>query len=61
MFNYISSFIDLLTKPTLTDEYIIEKWKKDNKGELLGFSTDEEAKFIDTTIKKNNKTVSSNL
>ena len=61
MSNYISKFIDFFTKPTLTDEYIIDKWMKENKGELQGFSTDEEARFTDTTIKKANKTLSSNF
>ena len=45
----INKFIDFFTKPTSTDEYIIDKWKRENEGRLQGFSTDEEAGFVDTT------------
>ena len=31
MSDYINKFIDFSTKPTLTDEYIIEKWKKETE------------------------------
>ena len=55
MSDYINKFIDFFTKPTLTDEYIIEKWKKENKGKLQGFATDKEAGFIDTKRVTGNK------
>ena len=45
----INKFIDFFTKPTSTDEYIIDKWKREHEEELPRFSTDEEAGFIDTT------------
>ncbi len=46
MSNLINKFVDFFTKPH-DDEYIIEKWKKENKGELQGFATDKEAGFIE--------------
>jgi|TARA_R110000787_G_scaffold236540_2_gene343099 hypothetical protein len=56
MFNLVSKFVNFFTKPTSNDEYIVNKWKKEQKErELPRFSTDKEAGFVDTTLGPSNK------
>lgn len=56
MSNLVSKFVNFFTKPTSNDEYIINKWKKEQEEkELPRFSTDKEAGFIDTTRGTGNK------
>ena len=31
MFNLVSKFVNFFTKPTSNDEYIVNKWKKEQK------------------------------
>ena len=55
MSNLINKFVDFFTKPH-DDEYIIDKWTREQKGkELPRFSTDKEAGFIDTKRVTGNK------